>query len=219
MDTLASWDPELLGAETRETRPRSLEFLTRRGFVEHHRRWESCLVLSQARVERLAGAAERMARQGIQIVTCAEERARWGEQFVRDLFDLEVHAQRDEPGAGLGVMSFEQFVANELETGDALDDGSFVALAGRQLVGVSRLGRDLSGPNRLHVGFTGVHPEYRGRGIAGALKLRTVEYGRAQGFAEIRTENDTRNAPMLHINAALGFQLEPARIIFEKHFS
>jgi mycothiol synthase len=181
-----------------------------------HRRWEACLVLSEARVERFAGAYERMAQQGVEIVTFAEERARRGEQLLRDLFDLEVSAQCDEPGFDLGVLSFERFVANELETGDLLDDGSVLAVAKQQLVGVCRLGRDSSFPSHLHIGFTGIHPEYRRRGIASALKLRTVEYGLAHGFDEIRTENDTTNAAMLHINAALGFQLEPPWIILEK---
>jgi ribosomal protein S18 acetylase RimI-like enzyme len=219
MDSLASWSPLFVGAETRATRPDSVGFLKRRGFVEHHRRWAACLVLSEARVERFAGAYERVAQQGIEIVTFAEERARRGEQLLRDLFDLEVSAQRDEPGFDLGVLSFERFVANELETGDLLDDGSVLALAKQQLVGVCRLGRYSSSPSHLHIGFTGVHPEYRRRGIASALKLRTVEYGQAHGFDEIRTENDTTNATMLHINAALGFQLEPPWIILEKEMA
>jgi len=216
MDGLARWKPALLGAETREPRPRSMEFLTHRGFSEHHRRWESCLILSQAPLERFAGAGQRMIQQGIEIVTFAEARARRPERFQRDLFDLEVRAQRKEPGFDLGVLSFERFVANELEAGEVLEDGSVVALAKHRLVGVSRLGREPSVPNQLHVGFTGVLPEYRGRGIARALKLRTIEYGRANGFSQIRTENDTTNAAMLHINAAFGFQVEAPWIIVNK---
>jgi GNAT superfamily N-acetyltransferase len=196
-----------------------VEFLTRHGFAEHHRRWESRLVLSGVRVEKFDGAYERMVQQGIEIVTLAEERAKRGEQLLRELFDLEMRAQRDEPGFDLGVLSFERFVANELETGDELDDGSFLALSKGKLVGVSRLGRAASVPNSLHVRFTGVDPEYRGRGIASALKLRTVEYARAQDFGEIRTENHTTNAAILHINKALGFQLEPPWIVFEKLFA
>jgi mycothiol synthase len=218
MNKLAAWNPMLLGAETRKSWPHSLEFLTRRGFAEHHRRWESCLVLNAARLEPFAGAYERMAQQGLEIVTFAEERARRGARFLRDVFDLEVRAQTGEPGFDLGILTYERFVANEIETGDALDHGSVLALDGQKLVGVCRLGRQPSVPSQLHIGFTGVQPEYRRRGIASALKLRTVEFGRAHGFAEIRTENDTTNAAMLHINAALGFRLEPPWIILEKSF-
>ena len=66
-----------------------------------------------------------------------------------------------------------------------------------------------------------MHPIYRGRGIATALtlKLRTLEYARREGFRDIRTQNETTNTAMLHINAALGFETEPAWIIFEKRFA
>src|SRR6266545_2934748 len=81
-----SWDPSL----------RRLQLVAERdnlvvgwGDVGHmwwayHRRWEARLVLSEARVERFAGAYGRMAQQGIEIVTLAEERARRGKQLLRD---------------------------------------------------------------------------------------------------------------------------------------
>jgi GNAT superfamily N-acetyltransferase len=191
-----------------------------RGFAEVHRRWESRLDLSQAQVNRSAAAWAQLAGQGVEIVTLADEKARRGEQVMRDLFDLEQTASRDEPGFDPeAVMQFAQFVTNEFDAADVLDDGSFLAVAGHELVGVSRLKRNATEPHQLEVGFTGVHPAYRGRGIAMALKLRTLEYGRAHGFRAIRTQNDTTNAAMLHINAALGFRLEPPWLVFEKRFA
>jgi mycothiol synthase len=218
MKTLATWNPMLLGAETRETRGCSMEFLTRHGFAEHHRRWESCLVLNQALVEPFATVYDRVAQRGIEIVTFAEERALRGDRFLRDVFELEMRAQIGEPGFDLGTLTYERFVANEFDTGDTLDDGSVLARDGDRLVGVCRLGSNPSVPSQLHIGFTGVQPDCRRRGIASALKLRTVEFGQAHGFSEIRTENDTTNAAMLRINAALGFRLESPWIIFEKRF-
>jgi GNAT superfamily N-acetyltransferase len=218
--TLAGWSPTLVRTETRETRPHSVAFLTHRGFAETRRRWESRLDLSNAHVERYAGAYERLARQGIAIVTLVDEKARHGEHALHDLFDLEQSAWRDEPGFDPEVaMQFAQFVSNEFDSAEALDDGTFLAVAGQRLVGVSRLQRNAAEPQLLEVGFTGIHPAYRGRGIAVALKLRTVEYGRAHGFQVIRTQNDVANAAMLHINAALGFQQEPPWLVFEKRLA
>jgi GNAT superfamily N-acetyltransferase len=217
--TLQSWQPQLVRTETRENRPHSVRFLERRGFVEVHRRWESCLVLDEARLERFAGAEQRVIQQGITITTFAAERARRGDRLVRDLFELEMLAARDEPGHDpQGAMSFEQFRANELETPEALPEAGFLALDGQRLVGVSRL-MEGGAPDLLQVGFTGVDPAYRGRGIALALKLRTVEYARAHGYRAIRTQNDTTNAAMLHINAALGFVTAPAWLVYERHIA
>ena len=202
----------MLRSETRETRPRSVRFLPDRGFVATHRRWESRLLLNRARFVAVPSL------DGIRIATLAAERAQRGDAVVRELYELEALAGHDEPAADPdGVMQFEQFVSNQIDSPNALPEANFLALDGERLVGVSRLSRDAGRPGTLHVGFTGVHPTYRGRGIAKALKLRTLEYARREGFREIRTQNETTNAAMLHINAALGFETEPAWIIFEKH--
>ena len=73
-------------------------------------------------------------------------------------------------------------------------------------------------PDVVHVGITGTHPDYRGRGIAFALKLLTIDYARQHGIREIRTQNDTRNEPMLHINQSVGFVTEPPWIVYERRF-
>lgn len=217
--TLETWDPVVLHAETRENRPRSVRFLEDRGFAELRRRWESRLVVDSVHLDAFAGAEERVTGQGVTITTYADEHARRGDRLVRDLFDLEMLAAHDEPGYDPeGAMSFEQFAANELETPDALPDGSFLALDGSRLVGVSRLMHEPDVPTRLGVGFTGVDPAYRGRGIALALKLRTIQYAREHGYREVRTQNDTTNTRMLEINRALGFVTEPAWLIFEHRF-
>ncbi len=63
--------------------------------------------------------------------------------------------------------------------------------------------------------MTGVLPSHRGRGIAMALKLATIAYGRQHGYSEIRTWNETHNTGMLAINERLGFTRQPAWITFE----
>jgi GNAT superfamily N-acetyltransferase len=211
------WSAEVIRCETRENRPRSLSFLERRGFGLRNRRWEARLLLERAHLERLAEAQRRLADQGVRVVTMADEQRRGSEQMVRDLFELEQRAARDEPGYDPeGAMQFDQFVANELDQASRVDDGSFLAYDGSRLVGVSRLMREPSEPTSLNVGFTGTDPDYRGRGVAMALKLRTLEYARERGFEQIRTQNDALNVGMLHINDELGFEREPAWLVYER---
>jgi RimJ/RimL family protein N-acetyltransferase len=64
--------------------------------------------------------------------------------------------------------------------------------------------------------FTGTHPNYRGRGIARAVKLQTLAQAVELGVSEVRTDNDSENAPMLHINEALGYELMPGYLSFLK---
>ena len=217
----SNWSPLLINAEVRETNPRCVSFLEHRGFREVARRWEAMLQIAEAPPGRLPSAIEHLRAQGLGMATMAEERARRGESsFTRDLFDVEQLIYLDEPGYDPeGELQFEQFVANELDPDSFLAEGSYVAMDGTRIVGLSRIDRDRAVPHRLHVGFTGTHPEYRGRGIALALKLYTIEYARAHGYTEMGTTNDSSNAAMLHINAALGFQRRPAWIVFEKRYS
>ena len=62
--------------------------------------------------------------------------------------------------------------------------------------------------------WTGTARRIRGRGVARALKLETVMQAIALGTERVRTENDGANAPILHLNAELGYVRIPGWIQF-----
>jgi GNAT superfamily N-acetyltransferase len=218
LNELQAWDAELVRAETRGDRSTAISFLEHRGFREWRRRWESVLTVASANVTSLLNGQQRMRDAGVTITTYASELAKRGERLAHDLYEMEVLISRDEPGTEPGTepMSFGRFVGAELNTPDALPEAHFLAMLGERLVGVSRLTGDLNHGDVLRQAFTGTRPEFRGRGIAQALKLRTIEFARERGLREIRTSNDSTNEPMLHINGAIGFQRESPVIIFER---
>ena len=65
--------------------------------------------------------------------------------------------------------------------------------------------------NSAYNAFTGVERDYRGRGLAQALKLLAVRFAQHYGAAYIRTNNDSQNAPMLAVNRKLGYRPEPGK--------
>ncbi len=215
---LHSWDAELVRAEAPVGREEAVAFLEHRGFREWRRRWSPVLDVASANLSPLLDAEQRVASQGINITTYAAERARRGQHLARDLYDTDTLISSDEPASERDgePMSFERFSAINLDTPEALPDGHFLAFEGDRLVGVSRLLRDLKRSEVLRQDLTGLLPEYRGRGIAQVLKLRTIQFAREHGYREIRTSNDSTNAPMLHINDAIGFKRESPTIIFER---
>jgi GNAT superfamily N-acetyltransferase len=113
--------------------------------------------------------------------------------------------------------TFEEFRRDDIDAPNALVDAFFIAIDrdGRYL-GVSNLFRSLDDPKFIWQGLTGVRRDARGKGIAMALKLRTVRYAIDEGIEHIKTWNDVHNRPMLSINEALGFARQPAWISYEK---
>ena len=211
-------DPELVRAEADAHAADAVAFLTHRDFHEWKRRWESVLDVASANTDPLLAAARRVADSDIVLTTYAHELARRGDAFARAVYEADCVFSRDEPTVedNTEPMSFERFAALQLDAPEALHDGHFLALHHHQIVGVSRLNGDARRSDVLHQDLTATHRDYRGRGIAQALKLRTVQFARARGYREIHTSNESTNAPMIHINDAIGFRRDAPLIIFQR---
>lgn len=82
-------------------------------------------------------------------------------------------------------------------------------------VGVSQLGFQ-QGTGIGWTFITGVLAEYRGLGIAYALKLRALDAAVRRGCPLILTENHEENAPMRAINKKLGFVPDAPAISYSK---
>jgi mycothiol synthase len=84
-------------------------------------------------------------------------------------------------------------------------EGSFVALAGDEIVGCAGLIRDDDRPDRAENSLTAVRRDWRGRGVARALKQATIAWAAASGLTEIYTWTQTGNENMRAVNEKLGY--------------
>lgn len=66
------------------------------------------------------------------------------------------------------------------------------------------------------IAFTGTLAEYRGRGIATALKVRAAALAQVHGVRAVVTANRVENAPILAVNRALGFVPGPLELTYTK---
>jgi GNAT superfamily N-acetyltransferase len=209
-----------LAATAKESMTEGVRFLAKRGYREVKRDWESRLFVKGFDFARLATADDRVADQGIRIVTLADELRR-DRAALQKTFELNEDCRMDIPSVDPPSRhTFDEFRRDDVDAPNALLDAFFIAIDkdGRYL-GVSNMFRSLDDPTFLWQGITGVRREARGKGIAMALKLRTVRYAIDQGVAHIKTWNDVHNKPMLSINEALGFIKQPAWVSYEKDLS
>jgi GNAT superfamily N-acetyltransferase len=198
-------------AVAREDDPVAVGFLTRWGFAEVWRQIPSELDLAAFDAAPFADAA---APPGVAISTLADELADRG--MLRELYELHAHCNRGQLELDpITPRPFEEFVAGQIDGPQAMHEAWFLARDAGVLVGMSSLERIADRPDVVEAGYTAVHPGHRRRGIAMALKLRTVSHARAAGYRAIATDNNAVNAGMLAINTSLGFRPGPAIVKYE----
>lgn len=190
-----------------------INFALRRGFIEYARRLELQAALAKFDPAAFPDPDAQMAQEGITLR--AVESLESDPDRDRKLYDLKWEIEQDIPYPGeISKPSFESFRDNYLRAPDFVTGGSFVALDGDQYVG---LVFHVSGsPALLIVEITGTARAYRRRGIAQALKLKSMAWAKQAGFASLLVNNDLANAGMLAINDKLGFVRQPALILFQR---
>ena len=212
---LEAVSPQVLRTLVREDGEAGVRFALMRGFTEHHRHFGSRLNLTTFDPTPFAAQAER-ALEGFTVKTYLELEG--DPERDRRLCELILACDEGSPTSGETTFpDLERF--QEVVFGDPhlMPEAFFVALDGNQYVGISSL-ESRESNSLVYTGYTGVLPTLRNRGVALALKLRALEQAQAMGFAEVGTDNDSRNAPMLAVNAKLGFVRQPAVILMQKPF-
>jgi L-amino acid N-acyltransferase YncA len=165
----------------------SLAFARRFGFEEVDRQVEQVLEL-----DREWSAPE--VPDGVRLVTIAER-----PELLREAYDLALVGYADMAVLKPVTVSLEEWLEEEA----SFPEGSFVALAGEQIVGYSGLVRH--GDDVAEDGLTVVHRDWRRRGLASCLKRAEIAWASANGIREIFTWTQRGNEGMRAVNEGLGY--------------
>ncbi|MGW4895462.1 GNAT family N-acetyltransferase [Kitasatospora sp. NPDC004240] len=150
-------------------------------------------------------AGEPPSLPGIALGTLATDPAPDAAARLHELYRLTLP---DNPGFVDALPDLATWRAEVLDGPACRPDWVFTAHAGAALVGVTAV-QHTEQRDTAYVDYTAVHPDWRGRGLARALKLTAARRLAAAGIRRLRTEVEAGNAPMLAVNAALGYRLLP----------
>lgn len=135
----------------------------------------------------------------------------------RRLHEVQSVCDQDEPGVeDFGLVDYGSFSLETFDETGCFAEGIFVVEKDGEWVGIHTVCENEGGDTDGSVGFTGVLPGHRGKGLAKALKWKGVLVAKARGWKSLLTHNDTRNASMLAVNHAFGFVNRPGWVHFMK---
>ena len=150
----------------------SLAFARHFGFEEVGRQVEQVRAIA-------ADEAWPAVPDGIALISLAER----PELLARLYHELALEAFEDMPTPRKVQITQEQWESEWVTWPEA----TFAALAGDELVGMAGLARDVDRPERAENALTTVRRDFRGRGIARALKETTIAWASDRGLREVYT--------------------------------
>jgi mycothiol synthase len=178
---------------------RSIAFARRFGFEEARRDVKQVLELNDA-----SPAPRRV--EGVEFVSI-ESRP----ELLREAYALALQGYEDMPITGIDI-PLDSWLAEEA----TLPGGSFVALAGGELVGYAGLMHWPDDPSKAEHGLTVVRRDWRRRGVAAALKQHEIAWAAANGIRELITWTQTGNENMQAVNTRLGYVTSEIDIAFTR---
>ena len=181
----------------------SLAFAERNGLVESGRERISVLELTGA-------PSPVPPPQGVTVVSLADR-----PDLIRAAYDVHSECLPDMPSpTPMLPEPFHEWVSQTLEGPGALPAAAMVALADDAVIGQAALALEGDEGTAEHL-LTCVRRDWRGRGVAGALKSAQIAWARQAGIERLVASNDASNAAMLAVNRRLGYQVVSEGVLVE----
>lgn len=195
-------------SSTREDQAHAIAWLQKLGYLEKMRYSESRLDVQAFDLAPYAEKIQAVEAAGFELKSLKELEDEAG--YKQKFYDLWLEARLDVPRPEeISEVGFEEYCKWVFDSNYYLPEGQFVAVDKKtgQYVAMSALWK--SDGDYLNTGLTGTRRAYRRKGLALALKLRSIRFAKEYGTREIRTGNESNNRAMLLINEALGFVKQP----------
>jgi RimJ/RimL family protein N-acetyltransferase len=207
-----------LEAYAGEDEPEVIESIEGAGFARDRREkvWELDLNERGDQLVRDAREARNgAAKAGVKLLTVAD----WSDpRAMSKLHALDNSTRKDIPTTFPILPEPLEDFTRRAEAPDRPRDVWWIALAGDRPVAMSYL-RLPPVRGNAWTGYTCCDREYRGRGLARAVKLQSLAQAVERGVPLVYTDNDAENAPMLHINEKLGYRPRPGFVSLLKRVS
>lgn len=209
--TLQAQGATRLASEVMDYDSTSLVFAGQRGFTIDRRLFASSLDLTRFNDTPYQADITQLESQGIRFCSLADFPDT--PETQRKFYELNLAIVRDIPGENWDYAAYPAFFQERIRGAKWFrPESQLLAVEGEAWVGLAAV-RLIPEAEEAYNATTGVIRGYRRRKIALALKVLAARYARQHGARQIRTDNDSLNAPILLINQRLGYQPQPGKYL------
>ncbi len=156
---------------------------------------------------------KKLIEKGIELTTLAEIGI--DENTSRKLHEVYEEAMHDVPMSDEYTGTDHDRFIEFFEHPDFFPETYIIAVKDDEFIGLSSHWKK-EDQDVLYTQLTGIREDSRGKGLATAMKVKAIKIASEKGIPKIRTDNETGNEAMLHINQKWGFKKKPAWISYEK---
>lgn len=211
---LEKYEPSKIVCHARKDKERAIRFIKDRDFKETMRMWEAELEVNEFDFDEYAGLKEKLNEEGI--ILTSLDKLEMNENNKKKLYELNEYIMEDVPMPDEYTRTeYERFIKKTFDHPEFFPEGYIIATKDDSFIGLSRHWLKEE-ENALFTGLTGVRRDYRGKGIATAMKVEAVKIAKENNIEKIKTMNETGNEDIIHINKKMGFKIKPAWVDFEK---
>lgn len=209
LQQIESHPPYLSGkvfTEVRDDDPLSLGFAKKLGFSVKAHAYEATIDPAEFDITPYQTYIDQVVNSGLTISSMADLGDTDDNRYR--LWEIEHITDADIPGVDVDLLPTWEDANKSWFVAKWYDPASiFIVLDGERWVAASSTA-ELS-PGNDYVQMTCVLREYRGRGLATAVKAVATDYARKRGSRLLRSNNHEGNEPMLAISRKFGFKPQP----------